>query len=136
MKVSRFEMISKELLSQVLNLKVTYVYSTTHTQNETSFEYECISFTVEGGYCKSIPISVLANKCKEWAYAKGYIINTAIEPLTHKMSWQYDLFKLRYEKIDMDMGIPPTQHFIITKSYSTEPEAIFKATQYIKGLIK
>lgn len=115
---------SKELLSEVLKVEITYL---TDELDENMLPYQVAS---QEGWSK-INIYEIAHLCKEWAYDKGYIINTALEPLTHKVSWQYDLFKLRYEKIDMVMDIPPTQHFIITKAYDTEPEAVFKACERI-----
>ena len=123
-------MISKELLRAVLGVKVEYIRLIDIYDGRLDARANDLHITFEE-YVENINIYEIAHKCKEWAYYKGYIINTALEPLTHKESWQYDLFKLRYEKIDMVMDIPPTQHFIITKSYDTEPEAIFKACEWI-----
>ena len=66
-------MISKELLSEVLNLNITYI-----ERYNNSIIYKVSVYDRE----EEVNIHELAHKCKEWAFKNGYyltIYNDAID---------------------------------------------------------
>jgi hypothetical protein len=101
--------ISKELLSEVTGMKIGYIRL---EDEERVLAYASRFPNAEFWNNKSINIYELAHKCKEWAFTKGYYLDSGK---------QDDGFRC----------------FIATKEYSTmvkqntEPEAIFKACEYI-----
>ena len=121
-------MVSKELLSEVLEEDIFSIE-------------EGISYIV-GGYdtllhyrtssrfdiCRTINIYELAHKCKEWASSYGYDL----------FSHRFDA-NASYAYLDLGMKnvIPSNNKYIFIGSYiqefesNTEPEAIFKACQWI-----
>ena len=114
-------MISKELLSEVLGRYVSKVDSFIRMR-----EFgPCISYS-DDRYSYDINIHELAHKCKEWAIKQNYIVES------------------EYEGIKLD-GIPYAivrvffDGDVVFNNYSgkyivenhTEPEAIFKACQWI-----
>lgn len=108
-------MISKELLSEVLGLKVWKVLDC----NMNTLRY-CI-YPNEGDepseYMFPINIYELAFKCKEWAYENKTLCGYNIELKSYKSENDYWLCELMSEDI--------------TFSADTEPEAIFEACQWI-----
>ncbi len=101
-------MISEKLLSEVLCRKVI-----PNHEWESSLEYSFMINDIK--HSQSINIYELAHKCKEWARLKG-------RSLRSNPSWD-DCKK--YECDDRDYDDMPM--FI----EDTEPEAIFKACQWI-----
>lgn len=116
---------SKELLSEVLGINknliqmppifeasvnsIGYLYGSVH---EVKNEYD-----VKRQH-KRVNVHELAHKCKEWANQKGYVLSSAIaeqwcvcEYYTHK---GYD-----------------AEEYISYTTADTEPEAIFKACEWI-----
>jgi hypothetical protein len=107
-------MISKELLSEVLGIKYDFV------QNS----YEGINFLNYGNYSEKgehINIHELAHKCKEWANEKEYAL---------------------YSGKNDDIWIIATEEYFLGRpqgklearpefTSDTEPEAIFKACQWM-----
>ena len=102
-------MISKELLSEVMDVKV----------------FKCF---VNNGICsyhdeyfyKDINIYELAHKCKEWASINSYALESSVHMQPKRSSvagcqihWRYETEDLPYFEAD------------------TEPEAIFKACEWI-----
>jgi hypothetical protein len=120
-------MLSKELLSEVLNLDVTYVVQSQHTHNVIEFYTKgvCNLYHIDNNYhfkykyFNSINTYELANKCKEWC-DKSITIN-------HHKDNEY-----RKGWIEVTINYDSTSVFA-NKSFisDTEPEAIFKACQWI-----
>ena len=119
-------MISKELLSEVLgirtivmapilepNSKIGYlVYGSQNTIQEVKKNH------------KQINIYELAHKCKEWAISNGYNLWSGYAPKDKKFAVNFYLIKENIE-IDCDESLA-----------DTEPEAIFKACQWILDNVK
>jgi len=114
------QIISKELLSEVLWVEVIkfddgkYQYP----NNDMSKVYYMVNGTF--GVYSSINIYELAHKCKEWAWKKGYEINS----------------KAECNKDDDRCGnacIYKCYGYDIIGSFgaNSEPEAIFKASQWV-----
>jgi hypothetical protein len=103
-------MISKKLLSEVLSLKypIRIIHHFCKGQNALNYDLhvECALFQ------ESINIYELAHRCKEWAYSKGYDIYS-------------DCNGADVCNIGSNYSIAPFHHNV------TEPEAIFKACEYI-----
>ena len=105
-------MISKELLSEVLNV---HVRPTFYFDCETLvYEYDKIK-DLDECYKSEINIHELAHKCKEWAFKQGFMF-------------------------DIQWHTNRNPFSIVIKSYGkdsqfycaeTEPEAIFKACEWI-----
>jgi len=99
--------ISKELLSEVLNLNITNVQVISITafyiyEDENEIEFE-----------DKLNIYYLAHKCKEWAAPQGYNVSSNLVTTMITSNGYREMF-------DAD----------------TEPEAIFKACQWILDNIK
>lgn len=103
-------MISKELLNEVLGYEASYIQIVGMKL--------CFSCHIKGG--SNINIYELAHKCKEWAYKQGYAI------LSGHSAYGIGAFFCSCkgwlsENYDKRIEI----------SHNTEPEAIFKACQWI-----
>ena len=101
-------MISKELLSKVLNTRIDTVRSKVDTDNDVQF------FPPSIEYDGFINIHELTHKCKEWAYNNGYyltIYNDAIDIVS----------KTTCKIIDN----------ITNDSFMYDVELVFKACQWI-----
>ena len=106
-------MISKELLDEVLKEKVLFIGSI----NKSILNYEVYSdFTCDKVAYGEINIYELAHKCKEWAFNKGGIDITSGKRLGLD-GWECLVF----------FGVIPCDCY----EADTEPEAIFKACQWI-----
>ena len=107
-------MISKELLSEVLDLKrVDDIYI------EDNILYFC-------KLNKGINIYELVHKCKEWAYTKYKIILTS-KLFDYQIKNIFDCYLETGEKSRENIRNFAHPDFIS----NTEPEAIFKACQWI-----
>lgn len=108
-------MISKELLSEVLN------------KNILSYEFDMygnIDYKVINDYGSNINIYELAHKCKEWALEKNLTLfsgNINNQDNNYESEWSYDCQIFSHKE-----GI----ELFYIKSL-TEPDAIFKACQWI-----
>ena len=103
--------ISKELLSEVLNVNV---------QTEIHEDVLCINniliyWEFDGYYneCRNINIYELANKCKQWAIKNSYGISVHTSEISGYI-------------VEINCGFDVTDFH-----NSSEPEAIFKACQWI-----
>ena len=123
-------MISKELLSAVLNIEnITHVVKKTrklHMYN--AGEHVGKSKNVVYGVCVAnecgyttydINIYELAHKCKKWAFNKGYYLSSYYDsPLMHGCEVQ---------RIASDPKLP----LLLDIESESEPEAIFEACEWI-----
>ena len=104
-------MISKELLSKVLDTTIVDIYTEPHLK---VLWYSTTSNRIN----REINIHELAYRCKEWAYTKGYDIVT--------IRVEKDVYRgLCYEE-DGDW-----EDFVFECNSCTEPKTIFKACQWI-----
>lgn len=115
-------MISKELLSEVLGVDIEDVYI---TENQVlysipNYEIEEDSETFYINLGTRINIHELSHKCKEWAYEKGYILYSGKE---------VNEYTCYFEK-ETGFELSNIDTWLSTFS-DTEPEAIFKACQWI-----
>ena len=101
-------MISKELLSEVLGTDLTSL-------GKVSLEdaHLCLWDSLNDSPYMAWNIHELAHKCKEWAWKQGYIINSHYA--------QGDCYARANNMVD----------FSIDGKGKSEPEAIFKACQWI-----
>lgn len=125
--------ISKELLGEVLCLSSCEIVKANAIminidaeveENSLTYrihsEFETIENNItfkQGSSISCINIHDLANKCKEWANEEGYSIATRL--MTYK--WFIDLYRYESKK-------PKEKDF---EMFDTEPEAIFKACEWI-----
>jgi hypothetical protein len=110
------EIISKELLSEVLGIEITRIKV---KGNILEYNHD---FT---GYCEDdINIHELAHKCKEWAWGFRnefrFNLNPAISGEENSKVYIVQLFSSKH-----------TRKLIHGVQADTEPEAIFKACQWI-----
>ena len=112
-------MISKELLSKVLEENISEVYKMGSNPN---FKQNTLLFKLYGcGELCNINIYELAHKCKEWAYTQGYIIFSKIRlNSSYASCYFHNIGKHDYE-----------DNFHNDFRAETESEAIFKACQWI-----
>ena len=112
--------ISKKLLSEVLEINENLI------SDASIDEFECRYYDVEDDKYYSCNIYELAHKCKEWALSKGYILMS--KPRTSS-SFATCVFckngKCNYED-DLWNDFRA----------DTEPEAIFKACQWIMNKLQ
>jgi len=75
------EIISKELLSEVLNLNMWKTETLTISTEYNKLYYNGITLGDYGyyEYTEHINIHELAHKCKEWAKNKGYVIGVDLD---------------------------------------------------------
>lgn len=118
-------MISKELLSKVLDNEVPYqvkVHKIIIKNNSLNYFYN--SKDSGGGLFEAneyVNIYELAHKCKEWAYSQGYILFSKIRLNSSLASCYFDTMgKHDYE-----------EDYHNDFRAETESEAIFKACQWI-----
>ena len=104
-------MISKELLSEVLGGNVKYF----------NIDGNLLYYDIDFG--THINIYELAHKCKEWTLKKGFSIHSFIT----EVSGESEIYK--YVK---NYG----WRLIQIENDSTEPEAIFKACEWIYAQLK
>ena len=119
-------MISKELLSKVLDNEVPYqvkVHKIIIKNNSLNYFYN--SKDSGGGLFEAneyINIYELAHKCKEWALKQGYYFST--------YSFNFDSNTEQEHRIRLLIG-NDVVYFGDDSSMETEVEAIFKACQWI-----
>ena len=120
-------MISKELLSEVLNASIYYM----------EMQSKNIIVHYDKGmplmYDDSINIYELAHKCKEWALIRGYSLLSGRpivrdEEGTQVFNYWYNCYIWEIDENSIDS---PTQNTKIETNSETEPEAIIKACEYV-----
>lgn len=106
--------INKELLSEVLGIN-----DIVHVQKEGSCSI-FISRANNPAYI--INIYEFTFKCKEWAFSKGYIISSGLTPVlgVNKDGWA-----------EVFSSSTPLEGKLNTFKQLSEPEAIFKACQWV-----
>ena len=117
-------MISKKLLSEVfgreIRSSILIEHEYTHNNNKLLFQFSDIHYGgISGIEDEEINIHELANMCKEWALKQKYRILT--EPYNDYGHTDWMVEAQKYEKSN-------PQRFEL---YSTEPEAVFKACEWI-----
>ena len=113
-------MISKELLNKVLNIEI--VSYQMKQKNILAYEYNKVSKNQWSGktFCnRSINIYELAHKCKEWASTHNYSVKSGWEMTHWGGAYRVEVFR-NSNNILFSMS-----------TVDTEPEAIFKACQWI-----
>lgn len=110
------EMISKELLSEVLNDNISEIDSINNTVQYRVFgkDYKLKSNTRNMNLYETISIHELAHKCKEWALSYGYEISSRLDKqaIATSIVW---------------LGFAEQT----TQNATNEPEVVFKACQFI-----
>ena len=116
--------VSKELMSEVLNYEV----DTFLGLNKNEIDYTCCRDENEGYIDISINLYEFAFKCKEWAYTNKYRLssgqhrlNTKQEHYINNQIASYFCSVYYITNDDSDIQIDA----------NTEPEAIFKACEWI-----
>ena len=113
-------MINKELLSIMLGKDITNISEPVVAEN--NIAYTC---TDNSGW-DIINIYELAHKCKEWAYKKGYLLKADLSVCEiYPIENGFVLRLLYYIPIIDEDSEGNTDY------PDTEPEAIFKACEYI-----
>ena len=127
-------MISKELLSEVLNLNMWKTDSLNISIDENKVYCNGI-FLGDLGYQQSsdvVNIYELAHKCKEWAHKSEYYINSGQmdkNSLENALKWFATIFN-PHKRIGEKQTLYGKE-MLRTFYLDTEPEAIFKACQWI-----
>ena len=106
------KIISKELLSEVLGFKIDNCW----------VDGSNVEWIKDG--MSYINIYELAHKCKEWAIDKDFIIETEYEG-KQKAFGSYCICRIFYD------GDKIYDNYSECEYYQKEPEAIFKACQWI-----
>ena len=126
-------MISKELLSEVLENEVPYqvkVHKIIIKNNSLNYFYN--SKDNRGGLFEAneyINIYELANKCKEWALDNSWIISTV--PMLTEKKWRNTSVRLsHFYSAGKDRYLDGIYHNGRIEA-NTETEAIFKACEWI-----
>lgn len=126
--------ISKELLSEVLGY-TDEDYVIVATEKDIFLDKNYLHYEYQDPYCTpetyitikdKINIYELAHKCKEYALNKGYYLR-AEQGVNYKDNLQWAAFL----NTDMDDGADYVDYW-----NNTEPEAIFKACEWILKEIK
>lgn len=127
-------MISKELLSKVLDLKMWKTETLQITFDENIIKWRGIFLGDVGFYnsYENINIYELAHKCKEWALSKSNL--ELISAITEEGAY-CKIDNIIPSTIEYDINQMDTAYRTIFNSIifdaDTEPEAIFKACEWI-----
>lgn len=130
------EIISKELLSQVLQCNCIKVSS----EKTYPFVEGSVYFWVDGSFTySSVNIYELSHKCKEWAKNQGYAISSGYSDMDYDgdsetSNYQiYSVVNLRcgYHSYNSKHDVDEWHEDMIFDMHNSEPEAIFKACQWI-----
>lgn len=116
-------MISKELLSEVLNNKKILL-----SKNDLLIENNVLLFDNKCNYLVNINIYELAHKCKEWAFKQGY----ALTPMNDFGFGNKDTdnFKSYWTSCYINLR-PSNGTHLYCVEMTSEPEAIFKACEWV-----
>ena len=124
-------MISKELLSVVINKKIVAddINNIELKENTITFIEDYWDEDEGSGFYRSHTINIyeLAHKCKELAYSQGYIISSGLTPVlgVNKDGWA-----------EVFSSSTPLEGKLNTFKQLSEPEAVFKAAQWILDNVK
>ena len=122
-------MISKELLQQIVGLIVKEVVSTDINRIDNNIYYN-----IEGiDILQSKNIYELAYLCREWARNKGYNVS-ACKPIVGNDEGKAVInywYKSYIFKFELGVYHGPEQILEFDVNCSSEPEAIFKACEWI-----
>lgn len=121
-------MISKELLSEVLNKKVIDddISNIEIKDNTLTFIEDYWDEDEGSGFYRNHTINIyeLAHKCKEWITSKDYYLSTfidfGVDNYFCKIKWFNSEYIIQNKKFIAD----------------TEPEAVFKAAQWVLDNVK
>lgn len=125
------EMISKELLSEVLNIENERISRTVDKFCFPNTNTIAVQYYMTDGW-QHINIYELAHKCKEWAYKKEY----ALTPMNDFGFGNKDTdnFKSYWTSCYINLR-PSNGTHLYCVEMTSEPEAIFKACEWIlKGM--
>ena len=116
-------MISKELLSEVLNISINLIELNPileNNKNDIGYLLKGSQNTVHEVHRnhKRINIYELAHKCKEWALKHGYLLESGLAVCFEKGFCEIYTTRKPYQKINEVL-------------HNTEPEAIFKACEWV-----
>lgn len=113
-------MISKELLSAVQEVDFVYIVPDGEQRWDTIKRKNDIVYELKGDSQYGINIHELAHKCKEWATKNDYTITLEqtvyVDALVYTATIRGRSYNIKTTKLSF---------------YGTEPEAIFKACQWI-----
>lgn len=126
-------MISKELLSEVLNDEGNVCTGNIQVTSRV------IHYERNGSQMSQINIYELAHKCKEWAHNLGYNITSGYSDMNYDGDSDmpdyriYSTINLRcgYHSYNSKHDVDEWHEDMIFDMNITEPEAIFKACQWI-----
>ena len=133
-------MISKELLSEILGIEVTTVRDDIKSTPDRLY-YETSDADTHRAFSPSIPfISVydLAYRCREWAMTEGYQVS-ACRPIVQDdtgvqvINYWYKSYIFKFE---IGSYGPPEQILNFDVNVRSEPEAVFKACEWILNDIR
>ena len=121
------EMISKELLSEVLNIENERISRTVDKFCFPNTNTIAVQYYMTDGW-QHINIYELAHKCKEWAYKKEY----ALTPMNDFGFGNKDTdnFKSYWTSCYINLR-PSNGTHLYCVEMTSEPEAIFKACEWI-----
>ena len=114
------EIISRELLSEVLNIENERISKRVDRFCFPSDNIITVAYYMEDGW-QHLNIYELAHKCKEWALTNGYRLCSYPKLTISGHPYMCDVFN----------GIGSDKKCLIIIGEDTEPEAIFKACQWI-----
>ena len=134
-------MISKELLSEMLSAGKYPIHEITEKNHIITYSVimETYDDIISHLSTNTINIYELAYKCRMWARNKGYQI-TAMQPVVPDDTGAQVInywFKSYITKIDIGSYDPPYQILSFDCNVESEPEAIFRACEWVyKEVIK
>jgi len=113
-------MLSKEVLSEVLGVKVTKIWLDEAIPN-------MLYYATDKSPVHRINIYELAFKCKEWAIHKEFLIESSLESVLDN-GFAYAIVRVFFDG-DMVFNNYDGKEFV--GQWHTETEAIFKATEWV-----
>jgi hypothetical protein len=122
--------LTRELLSEVLQVET----DNPNILNENTLAYGDCSDDDGSGICKYTEINIyeLAHKCKEWAGNKDILIDVKMNSLN-----SFSASVQTKQKVAISTGCYGVYEYFLKHQFaysieaSTEPEAVFKACQWI-----
>ena len=122
-------MISKELLQQIVGLIVKEVVSTDINRIDNNIYYNIEEIDI----LQSINIFELSYRCREWARTNGYEVS-ACRPIVSNDEGKAVInywYKSYIFKFELGVCHGPEQILKFDVNVSSEPEAVFKACEWI-----
>ena len=116
--------LTNELISKVLNVNVqTKIHKDDLCSDNILIYWEFDGYHNE---CRNINIYELANKCKDWAATKGYVLFSKTRLNSSLASCYFDTIGRHDYEDDFHNDFRA----------ETEPEAVFKACEWIRKKLK